>query len=63
MERRIMISHAPNGFVVTEALGREFVSKTLAVFNRMEDLTAWLATNFQLPDSVDAGQGDKGGAA
>lgn len=63
MERRITISHVPNGFVVTEDLGRDFFPKTLAVFNRMEDLTVWMAANFQLPASADAGRGVEGGAA
>lgn len=38
----IIIESAPNGWIVTQSFGCGNTSKTLAVFNRLEDLAAKL---------------------
>lgn len=56
MKKNLIIEQVSNGYIVRQADGDGYIPHTLAVFNNITDLTAWLEENFRLPSK-------EGGAA
>lgn len=49
MNKIIIIEQVSNGYIVREDNGQGYIPKTLAVFNNVGDMSAFVEEHFKLP--------------